>query len=156
VKLALVRLSTALTEIETLSLEPQEITLLAELDLTAANAKTDLTTEQNREWLRLFGREPEEALQWAFRRWRARSRYMPAILDITDSLRDWHRNERWMREERRKSEERKQLEEARARGEIVEFGDVLKQMREILKTQPEPEHVKRQRAFTLRMQRGRP
>jgi hypothetical protein len=78
---------------------------------------------------------------------------MPAILDITDLLRDWHRNERWMREERQKSEERKRLEEARARGEVMEFADVLKQMRETLKTQPEPEHVKRQREFRLRMQR---
>lgn len=80
---------------------------------------------------------------------------MPAIVDLCDLLRDWHRKQDWIREERQRSEERKRLEEARARGEIVEFADIVKRMRETLKTQPEPEHVKRQREFRLRMQGAR-
>jgi hypothetical protein len=67
----------------------------------------------------------------------------------------WHREKREAAEIEAKRREKEAIEQARREGKLLDFADVVKQMRETLNIQPEPEHVRRQREFTLRMQRGR-
>lgn len=105
------------------------------------------------EFDRVFSRESPEAIQWAFQVWREASPFFPAISDVGKLLKEWHRKDQERAEAAAKREEKARIEEARERGELTDFADVVKQMREILNSQPEPEHMKREREFRERMAR---
>jgi hypothetical protein len=105
-------------------LQPQEVTLLREMDLTAANAKVDLPQELSKEWLRVFSVHPAEAIEAAFRKWREMSRFFPAISEMLELIQDWHRVKREEREEAERRHEKLRTEQARARGELIEFADI--------------------------------
>ena len=121
--------------------------------MTAANAKATVDSLLAAEFDRVFSGEPPQAIEWAFRAWRDESPYFPAILDIRKLIAGWHRKQREQAEEMTRRAERSKIEELRKRGELVEFSDIVKLMREKLDSQPEPEHMKREREFRLRMQR---
>jgi hypothetical protein len=120
----LVRRSTELTGIGNHSLRPQEAMLLKELDLTATNAKTALTPELNKEWLRVLSSHPAEAIEAAFRKWREVSPFFPTISEVLDLVEAWHCARREDREAREREQERLQTEQARARGELIDFTDI--------------------------------
>jgi hypothetical protein len=126
-----------------------------ELFLTAENANMTVSEERAAEFARVFSREAVESLSYAFRAWREQTQFFPAISQIRGLVDHWHRQEREADAIEARRQERGAIEQARKQGKLLDFADVLKRMRETLKTQPEPEYVKRQRAFTLRMQRGR-
>jgi hypothetical protein len=123
--------------------------------LTAANAKATVDPMLVAEFDCVFSAEPADAIEWAFRTWRNKSAYFPAISEIRELLNDWHRGKREQAELKARQDEKRRLEEARKRGELVDFTDILKKFRETMDIQPEPEHVKREREFRLRMERGR-
>ncbi len=77
-----VREKDALSQMLAVCTTPSEITLVKELYVTAANAKTELDPHLNREFLREFAKQNPEALAWAFHEWRASSRFQPAISEI--------------------------------------------------------------------------
>ena len=94
------------------------------MDLTAANAKVELTPELSKEWLRVLSVHPAESIETAFRRWREGSRFFPAISEILELIQDWHRVRREEREEEEHRQEKLRTEQARARGELIEFADI--------------------------------
>jgi hypothetical protein len=101
-------------------LRPSEATLLTELDLTAENAKTELSPNLNKEFLRIFSKYPPEAIEFAFREWRDASPFIPSVSDIRDLLVVWHqKHEAEVRAEQKKTEA-----QARERGELIDFADI--------------------------------
>lgn len=142
---SLVRPSSALTVTGKHSLKPQEVTLLREMDLTAANAKVELTPELSGEWLRVLHQFPAEAVEAAFRGWRDVSPFFPAISEIRDLCGLYVRRVREMKEAQQKAEEKQTTEAARDRGELIDFTDIVKKLNETVGKMPEPPHIKRLR-----------
>ena len=128
-------------------------TIAVQIRLTALNSKSESDAQLAQEFLRCFWAEPPEAVEWAFRAWRDESPYFPAILDIRKLIASWHRQQREQADATARRQEKAQIEELRERGELVEFADIVKRMRETLNSQPEPEHLRREREFRHRMQR---
>lgn len=120
----LARQSRELTGIGNHSLQPQEVTLLKELDLTATNAKTALTPELSKEWLRVLSSHPAEAIEAAFRRWREVSPFFPTIAEILGLVGAWHSERREEREAEERKQEKLRTEQARANGELVDVADI--------------------------------
>lgn len=127
----LVPRSSAITPTSTASLKPQEITLLREMRLTAANAKIALSTELNEEFLRVLSDYPAEAVEAAFRGWRDVSQYFPPICDIRELANLWVRRKAEEREYAEQSQRREELEAARERGELIEWPHVLEKFADI-------------------------
>jgi hypothetical protein len=123
--------------------------------MTAANAKATVDSLLSAEFDRVFSNEAPEAIEWAFRVWRDESPFFPTILDIRKLLASWHRKQREQADTKAKRQEKAEIEEMRKRGELVDFADIVKQMRETLNSQPEPEHLRREREFRHRMQRNK-
>jgi hypothetical protein len=122
--------------------------------LTAANSKATVDSLLAAEFDRVFSDEPAQAIEWAFRKWREQCNFFPTIYDIRVQIERWQRNQREKADTDSARREREAIEQARKEGKLLEFGYIVKQMREILNSQPEPEHVKREREFRLRMQRS--
>ena len=109
------------------------------------NAKTEPHPDLVSEFIRKCGGQPEEAIAWAWDRWRELSPHLPAISDIHALLTIWRRN-RWEQEEaERRAEDRRQMEEARARGELVDYPELVHEIKALVKRMPEPEHAQRLR-----------
>jgi hypothetical protein len=125
-----------------------------ELFLTADNANMSLSEERAAEFTRVFSGEAVEALSFAFRSWRSSSQYFPAISQIGSLIEKWHREKREAAEAEKRRAEREAIEQARKDGKLIDFGDVMKQMNQIVQAAPEPDHMKRQREFNHRMQRA--
>ncbi len=123
--------------------------------MTAANAKATVDSLLSAEFDRVFSGEAPEAIEWAFRVWRDEAPFFPTILDIRQLLASWHRKQREQADAKTKRQEKAEIEEMRKRGELVDFADIVKQMRETLNSQPEPEHMRREREFRHRMQRNK-
>jgi hypothetical protein len=64
--------------------------LAVEVNLTAINSKFEPEKELGAEFLRVFGDEPTEAIEWAFREWRLKSQFFPAVSDIAGLISRWH------------------------------------------------------------------
>jgi len=128
--------------------------LALQINLTAQNAKTAPTPELMAEFKRVFRNESQEATEWAWDMWRRQSDFFPPIAAIVRLYAEWHRARREAAEAEKRRAEREAIEQARREGKLVDFVDVVKQMNEIVAAQPEPEHMKRQRAFNHRMQRA--
>jgi hypothetical protein len=94
------------------------------MDITAANAKIELTPELSREWLRVLSKHPLEAIEEAFRSWRDRSSFFPAISEIQDLIRVWDASKREEQEAKEHEQERIRTEQARGRGDLIEFADL--------------------------------
>jgi hypothetical protein len=127
----LVRRSSEMATTLAASLKPQEITLLREMRVTAANAKVTLVADLNEEFLRVLSEFPAEAVEVAFRGWRDVSPYFPAISDIRELCLLWVRRQAEAREEADRKRRREEIEAARGRGELIEWPDVVKQFADI-------------------------
>lgn len=125
------------------------------MHLTTLNSKSEPNRELTGEFLRVFWNEPPEAIEWAFRAWRNESSFFPAIADIRKLLHAWHRDEREKAEAEKRRAEREAIEQARKEGKLLDFAAIVKQMRETMNSQPEPEHLKREREFRRRMERSK-
>jgi hypothetical protein len=134
---------------------PSELELVRQIHLTRINSKSEPNEDLEAEILRRFHLEPPDAIRWTFETWRDDSQWFPAVSDVRKLFDRWHREKREAAEIEAKRREKEAIEQARREGKLLDFADVVKQMRETLNIQPEPEHVRRQREFTLRMQRGR-
>jgi hypothetical protein len=120
--------------------------------LTALNSKSESDAGLAQEFLRSFWAEPPEAIEWAFRTWRGSSPFFPAISEIRALVERWHRERHEAAEAEKRRAEREAEEQARREGKLVDFVDLQKQLAEAMKSQPEPEHIRKQREFRLRME----
>ena len=106
-------------------------TLAVELHLTALNAKTEPEGELIAEFTRQFADEPHEAIQWAFRAWRDKSPFFPALCEISELIKTWH----WARYQEtvaaKARKEHRDIEAARNRGELVNFTDLAKKLQDV-------------------------
>jgi hypothetical protein len=123
--------------LERISLKPQEFTLLGELDLSAADSKSEPDARINAEFLRVFGGEKEEVIQWAFREHRRRSKFFPAISEIHELVMQRRREEWEAAELERRRQERVESEKARAEGKCVSFAEIMEKIRSTLKRIPD-------------------
>ncbi len=126
-------------------------TLGHQINLTALNAKTDPEPELIAEFDRKFSNESPEALIWIFRTWRDQSRFFPAISDIRKLLADWKRGERERLELESRLEEKFLLEERRKQGQVPDFQEVVKQLRDVVERMPPPEHQLREMRYKQKM-----
>lgn len=134
----LIKQSQGIVKTSTPSLQPQEITLLREMRLTAANAKIVLHQDLNEEFLRALCKYPSEAVESAFRAWRDVSPFFPAISDIRALCEVWCRRKRETDEAQRRAAERQESNVARERGELVDFADIVERLKDVCKM---PERV---------------
>lgn len=141
----LVRLNTGLAATGKSSLTSQERSLLSELDLTATNSKTVLEPRIGAEFVRVLGNFPAPAIEAAFRGWRDVSPYFPAVSDIRALCLLWIKRTAEAEEYGCQVNERKQTDAARERGELVNFADIVKQLKTQTHAMPESEHEKRNR-----------
>lgn len=112
--------------------------LAVELHLTSLNAKTEPEPELVSEFSRVLSEEPHEAIQWAFREWRNRSGFFPALHEIRGLIARWHQD-RWLETERlRQTRERRELDKARGRGELIDFADLKQQLAEVVSQKKMP------------------
>jgi hypothetical protein len=145
------RQASGLTVSSEIFLTASQRTLGREINLTALNAKSDPSPELIAEFDRLFGKESPEALEWAFKAWRDQSPFFPPICEIRKLVREFQHGEREQRQLRAQMDERFLLEEARKRGELLEFGEVVQQLKDFVSKMPEPEHAKREKRFQQKM-----
>jgi hypothetical protein len=123
--------------LERISLRPQEFTLLGELDLCAADSKSEPDARLNTEFLREFAGEEAETIQWAFRQHRRQSQFFPSIAEIT-ALITRRRRELWEAAQvERRRQERAESEKARAEGKFVSFAEILTMIRAAVKRIPD-------------------
>lgn len=127
----LVPVSAAMSKHASPSLQPQEITLLKEIRLTAANAKIVPGAEISEEFLRVLSNFPAEAVEAAFRGWRDVSPFFPAVCDIRELANLWVRRKAEEREYAEQAQRREELEAARERGELIEWPQVLEKFADI-------------------------
>lgn len=105
--------------------------LAVELHLTSLNAKTEPEPELVAEFSRVLSEEPHESIQWAFREWRSGSQYFPAVNQICVLIARWHSARYQETELLREKRERRELDAARSRGELVDFADLKRQLRDV-------------------------
>jgi hypothetical protein len=134
------------------SLTASQQTLAVQMHLTALNAKSEPESELVAEFDRIFGKESPDAMEWAFRVWRERSPFFPAVSEIRKLVIEFHRGQREQAELKAKLDEKFLLEERRRQGQVPDFQDVAKQLREAVEKKGEPEHLKRVLQFRQKMQ----
>jgi hypothetical protein len=133
------------------SLTSSQKTLAIEMHLTALNAKVTLDSALVREFRHVFDTETPEAIQWAWRAWRHRSPYFPAISDILTLVADWQRGQAEQEELRGRHERRVLYEKARAEGKLVDFAELRAKLYEVAKSKGFPaEPARRLRDYELR------
>jgi hypothetical protein len=134
------------------SLTASQGTLAIQVHLTALNAKITLDEEGllTAEFDRVFSRESPEAIQWAFQVWREQSPFFPAVSEIRKLVLDWQRGQREQSALRAEMDQRFLLEEGRKRGEVLDFGETVKLLKEIA-DQAKPDSEERERRFQQRM-----
>lgn len=99
--------------------------------MTALNAKAVPESELVREFSRVFVLEATDAIQWAFRNWRAQSPFFPAISDIRERIELYKRMRRQELEEAATAQAAQDLERARTEGKLVDIGEVRKVIAEV-------------------------
>lgn len=107
---------------------PSEATLVTELYLTAANAKTQLDPHLSRELLREFAGQSAEALRWAFHEWRSQSPFQPAISDIWALLARYHENRRLEAAEDQRKRDKEEIDRRIAAGDRLVTREELSAM----------------------------
>lgn len=114
-----------------------------QMHLTALNAKSEPESELVAEFDRRFGKESPEAIEWAFQAWREKSPFFPAASDIAALVREFRRGQREQMQLKAQMDEKFLLEERRRQGQVPDFRDVVKQLREVAEVLPEPWHLTR-------------
>lgn len=152
----LVRSNTGLAGTVRSLLTLQEQSLLSELDLTATNCKTILEPRLSAEFLRALSEFPPGAVEAAFRGWRDVSPYFPTISDIRELCVVWCREKRARDEAARQAEERKTANDGRARGELIDFADIQRQLARVAEGCAIPEPEKRRREWVSDHPQGGP
>ncbi len=127
-------------------MRPQELTLLGELDLCAADSKSEPDVRLNGEFLREFAKEKPDVIQWAFRTHRRESQFFPSINEITVLI-GLRRRELWEASEaERRQQEKSELDQARAEGKLVDISDLRQMIADTVKRMPEtPADIKHNR-----------
>jgi hypothetical protein len=105
--------------------------------LTALNAKAEFPSDLASEFDREFGKEPAEAIEWAFREWRRDCPFLPAISDIRFRVGLWHDEHRREQIRVEQKREKAEIEVARERGEIVSYPEIVKQLDQVVKRMPD-------------------
>lgn len=128
-------------------LKPQEQSLLSELDLTATNSKTVLEPRLSAEFARVLADYPAEAIEAAFRGWRDVSPYFPAVSDIRQLCALWVQRKAEALQDEYQRLQQQELNAGRERGELIDFADIVKKLKEQCHDmpEPEPENVRRYR-----------
>jgi hypothetical protein len=130
------------------------VELVRQIHLTRINSKSEPDDDLEAQILRKFHLEPPDAIRWAFETWTDQFQWFPAICHIRSLIDRWHRDKREAAEAEARRREKAALEQARTEGKLVEFADLVKELQSKLDSEPEPEHVKRQRQFRQRMERA--
>ena len=120
-----------LTRTSERSLTPSQQTLAVEMHLTALNAKIRLDSELVKEFRYVFDSETPDAIRWAWREWRNRSPYFPALAEIRRLHADWHRRQREAAREAEQAAEREQMEEARKSGQLADIAELKVKLAQI-------------------------
>jgi hypothetical protein len=123
--------------LETASLGLPSLTILNELYMCAADAKTEPDERLHREFLREFTGEKPEILQWAFREHRRRSKFFPAVSEIHELVMQRRREEWEAAQFERGRLERVETEKARAEGKTVSFAEIVEMVRTTIKRMPD-------------------
>ena len=131
-------------------LTPSQQTLAVEMHLTALNAKISLDSVLVKEFRYVFDSETPDAIRWAWREWRDRSPYFPALAEIRSLHADWHRRQREAAREVEQAVEREQLEEARKSGKLADTAELKVKLAQIASAKGMPEHERKMRDFELR------
>jgi hypothetical protein len=113
------------------SLTDSQKQLAVQLYLTALNSKCEVQEELVAEFNRTLVSFSAECIEFAFREWRNTSRYFPTILDIRELCLAWCKRRAEEQAEELRQEEREREKQARARGELVDFADIKKQLADI-------------------------
>jgi len=142
----LVRQRIDLSVAREISLTASQQTLAVEMHLTGLNAKSEPPSELAAEFDKKFGALPQEAIQWIFSQWRDMSPFWPAISDLKELLRQWRNEQEFLRQRA----EAREIREARETGGLVEFTDIVSQLKTIAKAMPEPETSQRVRDMRRR------
>jgi hypothetical protein len=122
-----------------------------QVNLTSQNTKLEVERELLTELDRVFGAEPPDAIEWAFRTWREESAFFPTVADIRRLVIRFHRLRREHAELLAQQQEREQLEEGRKRGEVVGLGDILPKLREVAEKMVMPaQHRQMRQRMTVR------
>jgi hypothetical protein len=147
--------SNALSTTSARSLTASQGTLAIQIHLTALNAKVTLDDEGvlAAEFDAVFSKESPVAIQWAFRVWRDKSPYFPAISEIRALIAEWRRGERERQELESRMEEKFLLEERRKQGQVPDFTEVVKQLKAVCDQTAEVPHIMREREFRQRINR---
>lgn len=105
--------------------------LVRQLDLTAQNAKTELTTEMQAEFFNEFARSSAPALEHAFRTWRRKSPFMPAISDIAELVTEYSRRAQEEALAARSRADKTRDDEARRSGNLLDMGELKEKLAKI-------------------------
>ena len=108
------------------------------MHLTALNAKSELEPELVSEFAREFDSEPPEAIAWVFQEQRKLSNFFPSIRDIGLLLNRWHKRT-WMEQDmKQRLEEQRRIKQARADGKLLDFSEVMQELRASVRAMPQP------------------
>jgi hypothetical protein len=124
-----------------------------QMHLTALNAKSEPEAELVSEFDRVFSKEPPEAIQWAFGVWREKSPFFPAIANVRSLVNEWRRGQREQAALRAQLDEKFLLEEGRKRGDVLDFGETVKLLKQVA-DDAKPDSAERERQFKHRMLRA--
>jgi hypothetical protein len=102
------------------------------------------------EFDRIFSRESPEAIQWAFQVWRDKSPFFPAVSEIRKLVLEFRRGQREQERLRAELDEKFLLEERRRQGQVPDYQEVVKQLRDVVEKMPEPEKRKPQMSTKMR------
>lgn len=86
-----------------------------------------MESELTAEFDRVFSSESAEAIAYAFSRWRDISQFVPTIADVRLLIRSWKLDQ----ESLKYAAERKQWEVERAKGNVVDFSELVKKIKTI-------------------------
>lgn len=106
------------------------------MDLTAENAKVEVTKSLNIEFLRELANFPEETIRWAFREWRRKSKFWPAVSDIVEIIDFRRRLDRENAEFEKQERERAEIRAARKKGTLLELPEIMRRFVEIIDKPP--------------------
>lgn len=114
--------------------------------MTRQNAKAEVEAYLVKEFYREFAHVAADVLEWTFREHRRRSPYFPAISEIHGLLCEYRIMERNRNDVAEAERQRQEIAQARKEGRLVEFSDIVKQLKEVAKfpEAPSAARVRRQ------------
>ena len=115
-----------------------EIALSKELDITAANSKTEIVKSLTEEIFRLYAEHPPEVIEWVFREHRRESDFFPSISRIELLLKRYQGVKLKQAQELKREQERI----ADAEHQNVPFAEIWSKFKNLISKPRRPRQVK--------------